>query len=174
MRQKILITGVSGTGKSTICKRLKSLGYEATDIENMSGMFEMFHKGTKNVFEGYDNANPEHIKNAEWLCDVGKLKTLLNSQKSDVAFYSGVASNMNDIFPLFDKVIVLQPDSQTLNERLKSREGTNNIGNTQAGRNVVLGWKNEWEVEMRKKGTILINANGSPQEITDQILKMVE
>ena len=32
---KILITGVSGTGKSTVCKNLISLGYEAFDIENM-------------------------------------------------------------------------------------------------------------------------------------------
>lgn len=170
MVKKILITGVSGTGKSTICKELSSLGYESYDIEDIDGMFEMFHKGTKNVFEDYNNSKPEDIKNAEWLCDVNKLKLLLESQKSETAFYCGIASNMNEIFSLFDKVIVLQPDSKVLNETLKNREGTEDIGNTQEGRDVVLGWKDWWEEEMRKKGAILINANKSPKEISEDIL----
>ena len=146
--RKILITGVSGTGKTTVCKRLKNLGFEATDIENTDGMFEMYHKGAKKIFVDYDNAKAEHIKNAEWLCDVEKLKKLV-----------------------FDNVIVLQPDSESLNERLKNREGTRDIGNTQSGRDVVLGWKDWWEEEMGKKGSILINANGSPEEVVKKILE---
>jgi len=169
--RKILITGVSGTGKTTVCKRLKNLGFEATDIENTDGMFEMYHKGTKKIFVDYDNAKAEHIKNAEWLCDVEKLKKLVESQKSEIAFYCGIASNMDDILPLFDNVIVLQPDSESLNERLKNREGTRDIGNTQSGRDVVLGWKDWWEEEMGKKGSILINANGSPEEVVKKILE---
>lgn len=165
-----MITGVSGIGKTTICKRLKILGFKATDIENVNGMFEMYHKGTKKIFEDYDNAKAEHIKNSEWLCDVEKLKKLVMDQNSEIAFYSGIASNMDDILPLFDKVFVLKSNSQILNERLKNREGTNDIGNTQAGRNVVLGWKDWWEGEMSEKGAILINANGSPMEIIEKIM----
>lgn len=103
MKERILITGVSGVGKTSVSKHLGELGYESTDIEEIGGMFEMVHKGTKKVFEDYDNANPEHIKNAEWICDPEKLKSFLASQKSDIAFYSGIASNMDDILPLFNK-----------------------------------------------------------------------
>ena len=170
---KILITGVSGTGKSTVCKNLISLGYEAFDIENIEGMFEMYHKDTKKVFEEFDNSIPRHIKNAEWICDIEKLKKLLESKKSGIAFYCGIASNMDDLLPLFDKVLVLQLDSDALNKRLKNREGTQDIGNTQDGRDVVLGWKDWWEKEMHKKGGILMNANGSPQEITEKILDIL-
>jgi len=172
--QKILITGVSGSGKSTVCKELKKLGYEAYGIEDIPGMFDMYHKGTKRVFENYSNKNPEHIKNAEWLCDVDKLKQLLDSQKSKFSFYCGIASNMDDILPLFDKVFVLQPDSEILNERLKNREGSDNIGNTQDGRDVVLGWKDWWENKMMDKGAIFINANGTPKEVTKKILSRLK
>ena len=56
MKERILITGVSGVGKTSVCKHLEKSGYESTDIENIEGMFEMVRKGTKEVFEDYDNA----------------------------------------------------------------------------------------------------------------------
>jgi broad-specificity NMP kinase len=171
--QKILITGVSGTGKTTTCKTLKKMGCETVDIENIEGMFDMVHKGTKKLYKGYDNANPDHIKNAEWICNVEKLNNLLNSQKQDVAFYSGIASNIDEILLLFNKVIVLQLDSNALNERLKNREGTEDIGNNQEGRNVILGWKDWWEGKMKKKGAIFIDANISSEEIGRKILEQI-
>lgn len=174
MKKRILITGVSGVGKTTVGKYLRELGFESTDIENINGMFEMVYKGTREVFSDYDNANPEHIKNAEWICNADKLKTFLKSQKSSSAFYSGIASNMDDIIPLFNKVLVLKPDHKTLNERLKNREGTDDIGNNQEGRDIVLGWKDWWEKEMEKKGAILVDANSSLKEISEEILRVIK
>jgi len=173
MKEKILITGVSGAGKTSVGKHLKKMGYESNDIENIEGMFEMYHKGTKEVFEYYDNANPEHVKSAEWVCDTKKLESLLKSQKSNSAFYSGIASNMNEILPFFDKVFVLHLDSKTLNERLKNREGTSDIGNTQESRDVVLGWKDWWEDEMKKRNAIFVDANRPLDEICKEILREV-
>lgn len=173
MKERILITGISGVGKTTVGKYLNKLGYESTDIENIDGMFEMFHKGTKSTFEYYDNANPEHVKNAEWICDTDKLESLLKSQKSNLAFYSGIASNMNDILPFFNKVFVLHLDSKALNERLKNREGTDDIGNTQESRDVVLGWKDWWEDEMKKRNANFVDANRSLDEISKEILRKV-
>jgi broad-specificity NMP kinase len=173
MKDRILITGVSGVGKTSVGKSLKKMGYESTDIENIDGIFDMFHKGTKNIFIGYDNSNPEHVKNAQWICDTKKLKNLLKKQKTSLAFYSGIASNMDDILPLFNKVMVLKCDSGILNERLKKREGTEDIGNNQEGRDVVLGWKDSWESEMKKKKAIIIDSNGSVEEICQMILKKV-
>ncbi|OGD83589.1 hypothetical protein A2572_04805 [Candidatus Collierbacteria bacterium RIFOXYD1_FULL_40_9] len=172
-KKSYLITGVSGSGKSTVCKELKKRNFEAHDVEDIDGLFEMYHKGTNKIFEEYDNANPEHIKGAEWNCDIDKLKKLIVAQKSEIAFYCGIASNMNEVVGLFDKFFVLKSSKVSLNNRLKNREGTDDIGNNQKGRDVVLGWKDWWEEEMQKQGGILIEANDSSENITNDILGMI-
>src|SRR5579872_5528801 len=102
LKNKVFITGIAGSGKSTICKELLKMGYEAYGIEDIEGMFAMYRKGTREIFTDFDNADPEKIKNSEWLCNINKLKKLLAQQRDELAFYCGVASNMDDLFPLFD------------------------------------------------------------------------
>ena len=171
MERKILITGVAGSGKSTISKTLNILGYEAYDIENINGLFAMYRKDTGELFKDYNDADLEKVKNADWLCDVKKLKELLEQQKEDLAFYCGIASNMDDIMPFFNKIIVLKISSDILDKRLLSREGTDEFANTKEGRQALLGWKDWWEEKMEKKGVIMINADGKPNEVVDMITK---
>lgn len=173
MQKKYLITGIAGSGKSSVCDHLQSAGYEAYGIEDIVGMFEMYRKDTGEVYTDYDNADPEKIKNAEWRCDVDKLKTLLAHQKSSVAFYCGVASNMDDIIPLFDKTILLKVPSDDLHKRLSSREGTEDIGNTETSRQTLLGWKDWWENEMKIKGAVVVNAEDDLSKVAKRVLATV-
>ena len=39
MKRSIFVTGIAGSGKSSICKKLNILGYEVYDIEEPKGMF---------------------------------------------------------------------------------------------------------------------------------------
>jgi broad-specificity NMP kinase len=169
-----LVTGIAGSGKSTVCRALKERGEEAYSIEeDFEGMFTMYRKGTDDIFEEYDNS-PEHIEMAEWRCDVEKLKELMATQRSGRAFYCGVASNMNDLIPLFDAVVVLKASPAVLHKRLSSREGTDDIGNTEASRQAVLNWKEWWEREMSVKGAITISADRNPDEIAEELKKSYE
>lgn len=169
-RRKVLITGIAGSGKSTVCRELLTMGYEAYGIEDVERMFAMYRKGTKEIFTDFDNSDPEKIKNSEWLCDIEKLKELFVQQKNEVAFYCGVASNMDDLIPLFDKVLVLQTDAKSLHARLSTREGTDDMGNTEASRQTVLGWKDWWEDEMKEKGAIIVGAQDDPHSVAEKIL----
>lgn len=172
--KRILITGVSGAGKTTTCRALEKLGYAAVDIEeDFPGMFQMVYKGTNKPFKSYDNSNPRHIKQAEWICSVAKLKKILAKQKSKLMFYCGIASNMDYIVPLFDKVIVLQLTPGELNNRLKNREGTDDIGNNQAGRDIVLGWKDWWEEKMIANGAIAVDASRSAEIIAKEVVNKI-
>ncbi len=174
MNKKYLITGVTGSGKSSICWQLAFTGYEAHDIENINGMFAMYRKGTKEIFEDFDNSDPEKIKNSEWLCDVNKLKELFARQEKEIAFYCGVASNMDDLIPLFDKAILLKASSEVLYKRLASRKGTDDMGATEESRQAVLGWKDWWENEMVEKGAIALSADGSLDEVVKAVIKTTE
>jgi|GEM_PF-259143 len=168
--KKILITGISGSGKSTACKELLKIGNEAYGIEDVEGMFAMYRKGTRELFSDFDNFDPDKIKNSEWLCDIEKLKELMAQQKNEVAFYCGDASNMDDLIPLFDKVLVLQTDAKSLHARLSTREGTDDMGNTEASRQIVLGWKDWWENEMKEKGAIIVDARNNFHSVAEKIM----
>ncbi|MFA6386008.1 MAG: AAA family ATPase [Candidatus Paceibacterota bacterium] len=171
--QKILITGMAGSGKSTICNELERLGCASFAIEDMEGMFNIYHKGTRNFFEGYSNLNPKDIENAEWLCDTKKLKELVDSQENEMGFYCGVSSDINELLPFFDIVFVLKADAKILNERLKNREGTDNIGNNQEGRDIILNRKDEWEKQMEEKHAIFVDANKNPDQVVKEIINKV-
>src|SRR6266404_1224892 len=167
-KMSILITGIAGSGKSTICKELLSMGIEAYGIEDIEGMFAMYRKGTKEIFSDFDNADPEKIKNSEWLCSINKLKELIAKQHDGLAFYCGVASNMKDIFPLFDKILLLKADSESIHKRLSTSEGTEKMGNTEESRQTVLGWKDGWENEMEEEGAVIVEAQDDSRSVTEK------
>lgn len=173
MKKKYLITGIAGSGKSTISKQLRSMGYEVFDLEEIKGMFAMYRKGTTELFIDFDNSDPEKIKEAAWLCDIEKLKTLLTTQKEAVAFYSAIASNIDDMIPLFDQVFVLSVPKEILHTRLSTREGIDQIGNTEGGRQEILGWYDWWEDKMKNKGATFISASGTPEEVVQILLKSI-
>lgn len=173
MKRKFLVTGIAGTGKTFVCKRLQDTGYEAYSIEeDIPGMFAMFRKDTGELFENFSNT-AEMIENSEWRCDVKKLQELLDNQKTDVAFYCGVASNMDDIIPLFDKMILLTAPAEAVYKRLMNREGTDDMGSTEESRKMVLGWKDWWEDEMRDRGAVEVSAEGPVEVVAERVTKAV-
>ena len=173
MKKSIFVTGVAGSGKSSICKELNKLSYTAYDIEELEGMFKMVRKDTGKDFEDYDNADIEKVKNADWICDKSKLEELLKKQSDEVVFYCGVASNNNEVIPLFDKVILLKASPEVVCKRLRSREGTDDMGNTAENREWVLSWKGWWENKLVGQGATVIDADGTPTGVAQKIIKIV-
>ena len=82
MNKSILITGVSGSGKSAVCAELKKLHYNAYDIEEVPGLFKMVDKKTGKVVEDQNNENVESVKQRAWICDKNKLQWLVCSNEN--------------------------------------------------------------------------------------------
>jgi broad-specificity NMP kinase len=174
MKKSILVTGVAGSGKSSISKELNKLGYRAYDIEGLDGMFKMVRKDTKEDFEDYDNADLEKVKNADWICDKNKLNGLLQKQNDGIVFYCGVASNSDEIVSLFDQIILLKASPEMIRKRLSNREGTDDMGNTAENREWVLSWKDWWENQLIEKGAIVVDADGNPTEVAQKIIEIIK
>ncbi|MDP2641695.1 MAG: AAA family ATPase [bacterium] len=173
MKKSIFITGIAGSGKTTISRAFKDMGYEAYDIEDdQYGLFMMIRRDTGERYTDYDNADPEKTKNALWVCDLAKLKELINKQTNDIAFYCGIASKNEELMPFFDKSFVLQADSEILYKRLLSREGTDDYGNTEAGRQGILKNKDEFEEKMIQAGMIGVKANTDATEVAKAIIDL--
>lgn len=169
--KKVLLTGVAGTGKSTLCTTLIGLGYEACDLEKVDGLFKMYRKDTGEEYVGFDNS-VEHIQNSVWRCDPKALASLLSNQKADMAFYAGTASNMEDIVPLFDQTILLVAKPENVYKRLMNREGQNDMGGSEESRQAVLGWQDWWDGEMKDLGAVPVPADGISEETATLVLRV--
>jgi len=170
MNKSILITGIAGSGKSAICGELNRLGYKAHDIEDIKDLFKMINKKTGKGAHNYDNSNLESVKNHEWICDKKKLQQLINNNSKGIVFYCGVASNLNDMFPLFDKIFLLKVGPKILCKRLSTRT-SNDFGRTPEVQKDLLIWKKDWEDYVCKKGAVIINANQNLQNVANDIIK---
>ncbi len=175
MKQSILISGVGGSGKTTLAHELKARGYETYDMEEAPDLFQMIHKTTGDVvvdLDTFDNNDVENIKQYDWNINRNELKRLIAKQQDDVAFYCGIASNQDDVLNLFTKVIILVANPDTIITRLKSRKD-NEHGHTEDVRAWVLSWKDWWEDHALEKGGIAVEADADANTVADRLIAEV-
>ena len=169
MKKSVLITAVSGTGKSTVCKALRTAGYDAIDIESVDGLYELVNGKTGEVLPG----NLEQISEGiDWNCNKTRLQKLLDTQTADLTFYCGGMSNTFEVWDAFDSVIMLTISDQTTIKRLSTRQ-TGEFGSTKVNRDWVLSWKHSFEKRLLEAGATPIYAESDPQEVARLIIKSV-
>lgn len=110
-KRNYLIEGVSGTGKSTVCRALRRRGYAAVDGDN-----ELAYQGDPQT--GAKTAGRSH-ENHIW--DVEKVQTLVAQTDDAVTFFCGGSRNVHQFVGLFTEIFILEVDAATLNARLDSR-----------------------------------------------------
>ncbi|MEO1288727.1 MAG: AAA family ATPase [Chloroflexota bacterium] len=106
--KRILLTGMSGVGKSTSIQQLRLLGYQAIDMDE-AGWSVMSDDG-------------------DWIWNDARIDALLDSVKEgDVLFVGGCAENQGQYYPRFAKVILLSAPEDVIIHRLTTRT-TNSYG----------------------------------------------
>lgn len=106
-----LVEGVSGTGKTSVCRELVRRGYAA-----VNGDTDLAYQGDPETGEATDTAQHEnHI----W--DVGRVRELVADHHDPVTFFCGGSRNFRKFIDLFDGVFVLDVDIDTLQQRLDRR-----------------------------------------------------
>jgi thymidylate kinase len=168
----IFITGIAGSGKSTVLDELRSRGYEAygTDEDGMAH----WHDNTTGYMHPKSSIKTEHrtpdfIKNNRWKISrkiVGDLA--LKAQEKPI-FLCGVASNDDEIWDLFSGVFALVVDEATLRQRLSNRT-TNDYGKAQHELEQTLEQHANSEGIYKKFGYIAIDATQPLGVVVDSIL----
>lgn len=122
-RMRVLITGTSGTGKSTIAAALRNRGHQAieTDYEHYIAYWEHVTTGQRVLMP--EPIPTDWFATHHWKWDADTLGAVLERFEGTV-FVCGDSRNKADAFELFDKMFVLRLDDAALIERLTRR--TNN------------------------------------------------
>ena len=123
--KRVLITGMSGTGKSTIIRALAARGYRAVDLDSD----EWSHWVPLAGNDPFDPpARPEsEWQSHDWVWREDRVAQLLAEHDADVLFVSGTAANQGRFHQHFDHIVLLSAPRSVLIERLASRQ-TNDYG----------------------------------------------
>ena len=173
MNKSILVTGISGSGKSFLSERLEKMGYNAHNIEDIKNLCYWINKKTNRKAKNYNTDDIKLVKQHDWICDKNKLKKLIRKNPRGIVFYCGIASNLDDLLPLFDKTFLLKVNQKVLRKRLSIRT-SNKFGRTSEVQKMIFNWKNRWEKHMCEKGAIPINANHDIGKIVGDIIKKIK
>lgn len=170
MNKSILITGVSGSGKSEVSRQLKALGHETYDMDSIEELCVMVDKKT-GLPTPYDNNNDlEKIQKMNWLYIKDRLADIIANQKSETAFYCGFPNNLQEILPLFTKVILLTASPDNIRYRLVTRTD-NGFGESIEVQEHILNGKDALERDLREKGAVAVSTNDSVANVMTAVLK---
>ena len=117
--KRILLTGISGVGKSTVTDELATRGYKAVDADD--GAFSEWMEVSGDL-EAAAGSPVEADRDWVWRAD--RIQELLSIEDAEVLFVSGCAANMGKFLPQFDHVVLLSAPADVMVERLRMR--TNN------------------------------------------------
>jgi dephospho-CoA kinase len=171
----IFVTGISGAGKSTVCEELKSRGYEAydSDVGGLSAWHEKETGRKLDIKVPHAEKTPDFRARHEYKVIRAKVEDLALRAKDRPVFLCGVFANENEVWDLFDKVIALTVDKDTLLHRIVNRTN-NNFGKSEHERKEILGWHAENEAKYRKLGHITIDATRPLAQVTDDVLSIAK
>lgn len=169
MKKSVFVTAVTGSGKSTVCRELNKLGYNAVDIEDIPGLFSLVDEKTGLPMPEHDNSDLDLVKQGDWICNPEKLRAIVDSETSNLSFYCGAASNYEEIWGLFDQVLYLTVSNGTTLDRLSTRK-LGQYGNSPEVRDWILTWKQDLENKWAQLGAVAIRAEEGPGEVAQKIV----
>ena len=164
-----LISGRSGTGKSTVYKELIRRGFIAYDSDTVPGLASWVDIATERKinkdYPGHDQVDKFKVK---W--DEETLKELLN--QPDTVFICGSANNAFDFMPLFTKTFVLDLDAAEQRRRINNRT-EHDYGKDSGVQDGIIAYQKETVAHAREFGAIIIDASDTVEHVTNKILSFV-
>ncbi len=148
---KVLITGMSGTGKSSLLTELKQAGHTTIDMD--------------------DQGRSIRDLSGNQLWNEKKLSPILLGHQTGHLFVAGCAENKASFYPFFNHIILLSAPIQVIKQRLLSR--TNNpYGKLPDEMAEVLGHLNWVEPLLRKMATHEIVTTIPIAEVVAKVLSI--
>ncbi len=151
----VLVTGMSGTGKSAALAELSRRGYRVVDTD-YGGYTEEFFAPDGRV---------------EQLWREDRIDALLEQHDEGVLFVSGCVPNQGKFYPRFDAVVLLSAPAEVILERVTTRK-TNDYGKTATERDFILDDLALVEPLLRAGATAEIDTRVPLHEVADALARI--
>ncbi|MGW5638614.1 hypothetical protein [Streptomyces sp. NPDC003832] len=168
----VWVTGNSGTGKSTLCGVLRARGYVALDADD--GFSRWVDRATGEVVVDPPDPVPEGwLDRYGWAIVRERVETLVENSRSQIAFLCGSAENEADVRDLFDHIVCLVIDDNTLRHQLATRT-TNTFGQHPEELAAALKWNPQMRSIYESLGATIIDASMPVTEVMDSVINTVQ
>ena len=148
MSRRVLVCGMSGTGKSTVAAELVARGHRAVDTDR-----------------GY----VVPTQDGRQLWDEARIEALLD-EPDELLFVLGIEENTVRFLPRFDAVVLLSAPVEVLTERLATRT-TNPFGKDPAELARILDDLDHVEPRLRRVATHEVDTTAPLDEVVDRVLR---
>lgn len=167
------ITGVSGTGKSTVLRELRERGCLARGVDE-DGYADWVSRrtGTAEAIPHDDPGFDIHAwyRAHDWVLNARRVSVLSRAAArcGRPVFLCGSALGEAGVWHLFDRVVALVADVPTIERRLAARAG--DYGKAPEELAMILGWHDGFEQSYRGFGAVIVDATRQPREVADEVL----
>jgi dephospho-CoA kinase len=149
---KVLVTGMSGTGKSACLEILNSRGYHSVDTDT----------------DEWSVWVTQTDGSSDWIWNEEVIAALLDKYEDGQLFVAGCKTNQGKFYSSFDHVVLLSAPAEVILERAANRS-TNPYGKSDVQRREILRNLAEIEPRLRATATIEIDASAPLIEVVDQL-----
>jgi 2-phosphoglycerate kinase len=165
----VWVTGSSGVGKSTVCAALKSRGEVAVDAD-YEGFSHWVDRTSGQIITDPPYPTPGGwLRRFAWKISRAEVEALSTSMLDKTAFLCGSAENEATVWDLFDHMVCLVADNETLRDRLETRT-TNEFGKHPEELAAALGWNEDVQSTYRRLGATIIDGTQTPSKAADAVL----
>jgi dephospho-CoA kinase len=162
--KRVLLTGISAVGKSTLIVELKARGFNAVDLDSPEWSEWVDYTPAPN--EPGSPVEP----NRDWVWRHDRVEALLRRHSDGVLFISGCSINQSKLYPLLDHVVLLTAPPAITIERLTTRT-TNSYGKRSGELARVLELKESVEPLLRKRATLEIDTAAPLSDVLATLLR---
>ena len=167
----IYITGVAGSGKSTVLNELKNFGYITYEADENISSWE--HKVTRKRISKSNHkltTDPQFFNEHDWYIDKNEVNKIAQTAKYQTVFICGSVANEDEVWGYFDKVFCLYIDDKTLKQRIMSRTDKD-FGKSKHELNHLLQLNDNIYRKYTALGAVIIDSNKPPKEIANKIIQ---